>query len=68
MKTKISIKACPFCGKDVTTRIGVGNITYFQCVNKGGCGAVVSFTGNMKLGNGAYQVANPLENWSRRYV
>ncbi len=66
MKAKIKIKPCPFCGMGTIKMChGVSDVTFFLCQNKE-CSALVSFGGSKRVGNGAVEAENPLENWNRR--
>lgn len=42
IKSKPTLKTCPFCGKRVKSVKGFGGIQFFECTNKR-CGAMVSF-------------------------
>lgn len=59
------LKACPFCGKPIVKRIGLGGITYFECKNAE-CRAIVSFGGSKKLTPMTYEAENPVANFNRR--
>ncbi|MCX4357467.1 MAG: hypothetical protein OSJ43_14845 [Oscillospiraceae bacterium] len=65
MKSRISLKPCPFCGASVSAFRGTGNVTFFLCSNEE-CRALVSFGGNKQVAPDAVEAENPINNFNRR--
>lgn len=65
MKSRISVKPCPLCGKSVKIYRGLDNITFFRCDNEK-CRALISFGGPKKTSSGTLEAENPIDNFNRR--
>lgn len=65
MKSRISLKPCPFCGASVSAYRGTRNVTFFLCSNKE-CWALVSFGGDKQVAPDAVEAENPIKNFNRR--
>ncbi len=56
---------CPFCGAEMQTEKGYGNVTFFRCQDRR-CGACISFGGVKKVMPRITEAARPLRNFNRR--
>lgn len=65
MKSRISLKPCPFCGAEVKIINGLYNVTYFMCTHKE-CRAIVSFGGDKQISSNGREAENPVGNFNRR--
>lgn len=65
MKSRISLKPCPFCGASVSAYRGTRNVTFFLCSNEE-CRALVSFGGDRQVSPDTVEAESPIDNFNRR--